>query len=86
MSKVRECFACGTLLATSERQRVEVRHKRDKVRVAEVCRECWWKLRGEREVRVVKGRKTYELRVRRLQLALFRDTARAVIAGGPTDG
>lgn len=79
MSRVRECFACGTLLATSERQRVEVRRKQEKVRVAEVCQACWWKVRGKRMHRVAKNGKTYEVEIRTAQLPLLKRTAQASI-------
>lgn len=82
MSKIRECFLCGIVLATSERQRVRVEHKGDKSRVAEVCRLCWWKVRAASSYRVAKNGKTYQVRVRDLQLPLWKRTARRVVGGG----
>lgn len=82
MSKVRECFVCGMLLAQTERQRVEVSHDSDAVRDAEACQACWWKLRGKRVLKVVKKGRSYEVRVRRLQFELFGATARRVMRGG----
>lgn len=82
MSRMRECFVCGTLLATTERQRVEVRRKREKVRVAEVCQPCWWKIRGKRLHRVSKNGRTYEVGERTAQLELLERTARGCIGRG----
>lgn len=86
MSKIRECFVCGTLLATSEKQRVRVKHKRDKLRMAEVCRLCWWRVRGAGRVRVVKDRKAYDVEVRKLQTELFNETAKSCIGRGGRHG
>lgn len=86
MSRIRECFVCGTLLASSEKQRVRVKHKRDKNRIAEVCRLCWWKVRAAAELRVVKDRKVYDLTVRRSQIDLFPATAKSCIGRGARDG
>lgn len=82
MSRIRECFACGTLLAQTERRRVEVKHKRDKMRVAEVCTTCWYTIAAKQEVRVAKNGKSYRVAVRTLQTELFGKTARALIGRG----
>jgi len=86
MSRVRECFACGTLLAQTERQRIEVRRKREKVRVAEVCQACWWQIRGKRLHLVSKEGRTYQVGERSSQLELMERTARTCIGGGGRHG
>ena len=86
MSKIRECFVCGTLLATSEKRRVEVKHKRDKVLMAEVCTMCWYKIAGVQVLRVAKNGKSYEVGVRTLQTELFGKTARKLIGRGGRHG
>lgn len=86
MAGIRECFVCGTLLATSEKQRVQVKHKRDKQRLVEVCRLCWFKVRACGEMRVVKDRKVYEVRDRRSQIDLFPSTAKGCIGRGGGHG
>lgn len=80
MSKIRECFVCGCLLTLNERQRIEVRHRSDKVRTAEACARCWLKVHGSFGLRVERKGKVYEAKVRRSQPDLFARTA-AVVTG-----
>lgn len=86
MSRVRECFVCGTLLATSEKDRVEVRHPKVGLETSEVCRECWWKVRAAGVKKVSKKGLSFSVMVRRSQLQLFGETAAACIGRGRRHG